>query len=127
MNFIDDKWWSLSILIAIAALGIAFIWYFVIFLNHQSATTVHSTLNPDLWEQKALCSSWNSVYELDDDTAGCKLNECVRLSTRSGTDVDKCTCESNNKTVYRYCETRLLFYDYKGVRNESNLLSVNVG
>ena len=81
-------------------------------------------LDDNVWEKKFQCIEYNSVYELEGETYGCKL-DCERISTKSGTDVDRCRCELNNETVYRYCRSKMPVYEYIGVKNESNLLSID--
>jgi len=81
-------------------------------------------LDDKYWQPQEQCAEWLPVYEIEEDTYNCRLEPCERLKTDSGTLVDKCTCVANNKTVYRYCSTMLIFHRYIGVTNASNLLSI---
>ena len=82
-------------------------------------------LDDKYWQPQEQCAEWLPVYELEEDVYNCRLEPCERLKTDSGTLVDKCTCATNNKTVYRYCGTMLVFQKYIGGVNATNLLSIN--
>src|SRR3990167_9660480 len=58
------------------------------------------------WKKDLVCSNWGSLYELNNSDFNCKLSSCERVTTVP-TDVDKCSCESNNHTIYRYCVDKI--------------------
>src|SRR3990167_557425 len=94
----------------------------VLYLIFLQLTQRKEYLDNAFWKMRFQCAEQLSVFELEEDTYGCKLINCERLNTKSNTDVDACQCERNNKTVYRYCATYMVLYEYIGVKNESNIL-----
>lgn len=60
------------------------------------------------WSKDFTCTVWQP-YDNQSATDGdhCVLDNCIRLETNLNTDVDKCICILNNKTVTRKCVERL--------------------
>ena len=111
---------ALGVVTNIFVVALALIFGFLLFGEPEELKT-------KFWDKNIVCSQWLAAVPLGDEVYDCRLDKCQRLDVKGmDTLVDSCTCELNNKTVYRYCQTKMIFYEYKGDVNADAVIAADV-
>jgi len=101
--------------------AIFLVFLLMVLLFHEQNLTIKN-LDDKSWGKKFQCIEYNALFGFDEDTYECPLS-CQRIPTNLDTEVEECLCGWNNKTVYRYCRSKMELYEFTGNISKVEILT----